>query len=131
MLMGSLSTVSNGTLSLERFSSVSGGKLLPGFLFMQGESDGLEQGLSIKIGGGRGKPVPFVPDDSCDDAIFDGASPDLRSPQLPCTHYQPAPLELLPKACQFQPRALEFSLSLSQISSTTLGAASASLQRCP
>ena len=32
-------SVSNGTLELERFSSVGGGKLLPGFLFMQGESD--------------------------------------------------------------------------------------------
>ena len=131
MLMGSLSTVSNGTLSLERFSSVSGGKLLPGFLFMQGESDGLEQGLSIKIGGGRGKPVPFVPDDSCDDAIFDGASPDLRSPQLPCTHYQPAPLELNSPKHANSNLVPSNSLSLSQISSTTLGAASASLQRCP
>ena len=69
---------SNGTMKLPRYSSVAGGKLLPGFLFMQGESDGLEQSLSIKIGGGRGKKVPFVPDDNCDDAIFDGASEDLR-----------------------------------------------------
>ena len=36
---------SNGTLPLERYSAVAGGKLLPGFLFMQGESDGLEQTL--------------------------------------------------------------------------------------
>ena len=77
--------VSLGNLTLQRYSTVAGGKLLPGFLFMQGESDGLEQALSIKIGGGRGAKMPFVPDESCDDAIFEGASPDLRSPQLPCT----------------------------------------------
>ena len=79
--------VSNGNLTLERYSTVGGGKLLPGFLFMQGESDGLEQSLSIKLGGGRGAAVPFIPDDSCDDAIFEGASPDLRSPQLPYLKY--------------------------------------------
>ena len=38
-------SASNGTLPLERYSAVAGGKLLPGFLFMQGESDGLEQTL--------------------------------------------------------------------------------------
>ena len=37
-------TARNGTLQIERYSAVAGGKLLPGFLFMQGESDGLEQG---------------------------------------------------------------------------------------
>ena len=58
--------VSNGTLQLERFSSVSGGKLLPGFLFMQGESDGLEQrqhvgpGNLYSIGNGSG---PLAADD--------------------------------------------------------------------
>ena len=80
-------TASNGSLQLERYSAVEGGKLLPGFLFMQGESDGLEQSLGIKIGGGRGEKVPFLPDDSCDDAVFDGASEDLRSPQLPYLKY--------------------------------------------
>ena len=30
---------------------------------------------------------PFVPDDNVDDAIFEGASPDLRSPQLPYLKY--------------------------------------------
>ena len=74
--------VSNGTLAIARFSTVGGGKLLPGFLFLQGESDGLSQELGVNIGGGRGSPIPFEPDDSCDAAIFDGASPDLRSPQL-------------------------------------------------
>ena len=54
------------------WKKVSGGKLLPGFLFMQGESDGLEQGLGIKTGGGRGDAIPFVPDDTCDDEIFRG-----------------------------------------------------------
>ena len=80
-------TVSNGTLQLDRYSSVAGGKLLPGFLFMQGESDGLEQALGVRTGGGRGEPMPFVPDDSCDDSVFEGASPDLRSPQLPYLKY--------------------------------------------
>jgi len=75
--------VVNGSLHLTYFSSVSGGNLLPAFLFLQGESDGLAQSLSLNIGGGRGKALPFVPDDTCDDAIFEGASPDLRSPQLP------------------------------------------------
>lgn len=78
-----MSIVSLGTLYIERYSTVGGGNLLPAFLFLQGESDGLSQELGLSIGGGHGKPVPFVPDDSCDDAIFDGASPDLRSPILP------------------------------------------------
>lgn len=73
----------NGSLHIEFYSEVAGGNLMPGFLFMQGESDGLEQSISLNIGGGHGKAIPFVPDDSCDDKIFDGASPDLRSPQLP------------------------------------------------
>ena len=80
---GSMGSVSSGTLQLERHSTVGHPKLLPGFLFMQGESDGLEQGLGVRIGGGRGAPIPFEPDDTCDDQVFDGASPDLRSPQLP------------------------------------------------
>ncbi|KOO32187.1 tetratricopeptide repeat family protein [Chrysochromulina tobinii] len=78
-----MSVVTLGTLYIERYSTVGGGKLLPDFLFLQGESDGLSQELGLSIGGGHGRPVPFVPDDSCDDAIFDGASPDLRSPILP------------------------------------------------
>ena len=60
---------------------------MPGYLFMQGESDGLEQAVGVRIGGGRGDPVPFVPDESCDDDIFEGTSPDLRSPQLPYLKY--------------------------------------------
>ena len=39
--------VTNATLVIPRFSSVGGGKLLPGFLFMQGESDGLEGGETV------------------------------------------------------------------------------------
>jgi hypothetical protein len=91
-------TVSNGTLNLERFSSVSGGKLLPGFLFMQGESDGLEQDVGVRTGGGRGTPIPFVPDDNVDDAIFEGTSPDLRSPQLPYLKYDTWGCERKPEA---------------------------------
>lgn len=90
--------VSNGTLKLERFSSVGGGKLLPGFLFMQGESDGLEQVLGVKTGGGRGEKIPFAPDDTCDDAVFEGASPDLRSPQLPYLKYDTWGCERAPAA---------------------------------
>jgi hypothetical protein len=82
-----MAVVSNGSLPIARYSTVGGGALLPGFLFMQGESDGLEQTLAIRTGGGAGRPIPFVPDDSCDDAIFEGASPDLRSPQLPYLKY--------------------------------------------
>lgn len=81
------SSASLGNLTLDRYSTVADGNLLPTFLFMQGESDGLEQAMSIKIGGGRGNKIPFVPDDSCDDAIFDGTSPDLRSPALPYLRY--------------------------------------------
>ena len=47
----------------------------------------LWQGLGLKTGGGRGERVPFVPDDSCDEAVFEGASADLRSPQLPYLKY--------------------------------------------
>ena len=43
--------------------------MLPGFLFMQGESDGLAQGLGLKIGGGNGSAIPFEPDDSCDSEV--------------------------------------------------------------
>ena len=92
------SVVTNGTLQLERFSSVGGGKLLPGFLFMQGESDGLQQDIAVRTGGGRGKPIPFVPDDSADDDVFEGASPDLRSPQLPYLKYDTWGCQRSPKA---------------------------------
>lgn len=57
------------------------GNLLPGFLFMQGSIEGGSVG--VNIGGGRGNPHPFNPDDSCTDDIFDGAMTDMRSPQLP------------------------------------------------
>lgn len=82
-LNGGQGSARRGELELKRFSEVAAGNLLPGFLFLQGESDGLSQAFSINTGGGRGKAIPFVPDDSCDAAIFEGASPDLRSPQLP------------------------------------------------
>lgn len=57
------------------------GNLLPNFLFMQGSIEG--GSIGVKIGGGRGEPRPFVPDDTCTDDIFEGAMEDMRSPQLP------------------------------------------------
>ena len=57
------------------------GNLLPNFMFMQGSIEGGSVG--VKLGGGRGTPKPFTPDDSCTDDIFDGAMTDMRSPQLP------------------------------------------------
>jgi hypothetical protein len=57
------------------------GNLLPNFMFQQGAIEGGSVG--VKIGGGRGEPIPFIPDDSCHDDIFDGAMADKRSPQLP------------------------------------------------
>lgn len=57
------------------------GNLLPNFLFQQGSIEGGSVG--VKIGGGRGTPKAFAPDDSCGDDIFEGAMEDMRSPQLP------------------------------------------------
>lgn len=57
------------------------GNVLPGFLFMQGPIEGGSVG--VKVGGGKGEPIPFTPDDSCTDDLFEGANEDLRSPQLP------------------------------------------------
>lgn len=57
------------------------GNLLPQFLFQQGSIEG--GSIGVKIGGGKGTPTPFLPDDSCGDDIFDGAMEDMRSPQLP------------------------------------------------
>ena len=57
------------------------GNLLPNFLFMQGSIEGGSVG--VKIGGGKGTPRPFLPDDTCGDDIFEGAMADTRSPQLP------------------------------------------------
>ena len=57
------------------------GNLLPNFMFQQGSIEGGSVG--VKIGGGRGTPKPFTPDDSCGDDIFEGAMTDMRSPQLP------------------------------------------------
>jgi hypothetical protein len=57
------------------------GNLLPQFLFQQGSVEGGYVG--VKIGGGRGTPKPFIPDDSCGSDIFEGAMEDERSPQLP------------------------------------------------
>lgn len=57
------------------------GNLLPNFMFQQGSIEGGSVG--VKIGGGRGEPRPFLPDDSCGEDIFEGAMEDERSPQLP------------------------------------------------
>jgi len=57
------------------------GNLLPQFLFQQGNLEG--GAIGVSIGGGRGKPHVFSPDDSCGDDIFEGAMTDMRSPQLP------------------------------------------------
>lgn len=63
------------------YSETAPGNLLPNFMFMQGSIEGGSVG--VKIGGGRGTPHPFLPDDSCGDDIFEGAMEDMRSPQLP------------------------------------------------
>lgn len=57
------------------------GNLLPQFMFMMGAIEGGSVG--VKLGGGRGTPHPFVPDDSCGDDIFEGAMEEMRSAQLP------------------------------------------------
>jgi hypothetical protein len=57
------------------------GNLLPTFMFQQGSVEGGSVG--VNIGGGKGTPRPFLPDDTCGDDIFDGAMADTRSPQLP------------------------------------------------
>eukprot|EP00466_Bigelowiella_natans_P008571 jgi/Bigna1/88639/estExt_fgenesh1_pg.C_350101 len=73
--------ISWGEMELLRMSETKPGNVLPKYFFMQGSEEGGEGG--VRIGGGRGDPIPFTPDDSCDDDIFEGANPDLRSPQLP------------------------------------------------
>jgi hypothetical protein len=62
-------------------SKVKPGNLLPSFMFQQGSIEGGSVGVTI--GGGRGVPKPFQPDDGCGDDIFEGAMEDERSPQLP------------------------------------------------
>lgn len=73
-------TVSMSTMSVINSDTLPG-NLLPNFMFQQGSIEGGSVG--VKIGGGRGTPKPFSPDDSCGDDIFDGAMTDMRSPQLP------------------------------------------------
>jgi hypothetical protein len=57
------------------------GNLLPNFLFQQGSIEG--GSIGVKVGGGRGTPKPFIPDELNPDDIFEGAMEDERSPQLP------------------------------------------------
>lgn len=73
-------SISRGKLKLIN-SETKPGNLLPQFMFQQGSIEG--GGIGLKIGGGRGTPHAFNPDDSCGDDIFEGAMEDMRSPQLP------------------------------------------------
>ena len=73
-------TYSDGTINL-LWSNVYEGNLLPAFMFLQGPVEGGSN--TISIGGGRGEQIPFVPSDEAEDDIWEGANPDLRSPQLP------------------------------------------------
>lgn len=61
-------------------SEVLPGNLLPNFYFSQGK---VEASNIVKIGGGRGIPITFVPDDTCGNDVFENINDDLRSPQLP------------------------------------------------
>jgi hypothetical protein len=62
-------------------SAVLPGNVLPQFMFSQGSVEG--GATHVFIGGGRGTPRPFTPDDSNPEDIFEGAMKDTRSPQLP------------------------------------------------
>lgn len=62
-------------------SKVHPGNILPSFLFAQGSVEG--GGTQVKLGGGRGTPKPFTPDDTVGPEIWEGAMDDVRSPQLP------------------------------------------------
>ena len=64
-----------------KLSSVAPGNLLPSFSFQLSQSEG--GALSVPIGGGAGTPSPFIPSDSCPLEIWDHASPDLHSVNLP------------------------------------------------
>ena len=86
-VLGNKDTLKSSSLSIQETtitkinSETLPGNLLPGFLFMQGDIEGGSVGVTI--GGGRGEALPFLPDDSCHDDIFEGAMEDMRSPQLP------------------------------------------------
>ena len=73
-------TVSTGKITVIE-SKVLEGNILPGFLFSQGRVEG--GGTNINLGGGRGTPRPFIPNDNVDEALWEGAMEDERSPQLP------------------------------------------------
>lgn len=62
-------------------SPVLPGNILPQFMFMQGAVEGATG--NVALGGGRGTPRPFNPDDSNGPDIFEGGMEDMRSPQLP------------------------------------------------
>eukprot|EP00824_Muranothrix_gubernata_P026555 TRINITY_DN939_c2_g3_i1.p1 TRINITY_DN939_c2_g3~~TRINITY_DN939_c2_g3_i1.p1 ORF type:complete len:750 (-),score=131.17 TRINITY_DN939_c2_g3_i1:61-2310(-) len=79
--MGGDARVFRDWMPLQRHSETFPGNVLPAFLFMQGAEEG--GSTVVPLGGGRGTPHPFVPDDSCGADIWDNAMEDLRSPQLP------------------------------------------------
>lgn len=62
-------------------SRVLAGNILPSFFFSQGSVEG--GGTRVVLGGGRGTPRQFNPDDSNGPDIWEGAMDDTRSPQLP------------------------------------------------
>ena len=74
-------TTSSKTELKKLFSETELGNILPQFKFMQGAIEG--GSIGVPLGGGKGTPIPFTPDDSCTDDIFEGMNEDLRSPQLP------------------------------------------------
>lgn len=79
-VVSSTATLKQSTMNILNSDTLPG-SLLPNFMFQQGSIEGGSVG--VKIGGGRGTPKPFAPDDSCGDDIFEGAMEDMRSPQLP------------------------------------------------
>ncbi len=84
-LCGALAAKAGPTIASENIkvieSRVRDGNILPQFMFSQGSVEG---GMTkVVIGGGRGTPKVFTPDDSNGKDIWEGAMNDTRSPQLP------------------------------------------------
>jgi hypothetical protein len=73
-------TLSNGTLPL-KVSATRPGNLLPAFRFQLSQVEGGSN--AVRIGGGLPAALPFVPDDSAPEQIWDHASADLHAPNLP------------------------------------------------
>lgn len=79
-VMAEHATVSSSKITVIE-SKVLEGNILPGFLFSQGRVEG--GGTNINLGGGRGTPRPFIPNDNVDMEVWEGAMDEERSPQLP------------------------------------------------